>query len=88
MAHRVLILSDQDWQDLTEILDRTLDYEGEYFHEYAHELTKLDGVTQEEYDQALETYNNEEGNDAMDNLAALSKNCTFASAVRLWRKIS
>jgi len=88
MAHRVLVLSDQEWQDLVDIIDRTLEYEGEYFYEYAHELSKIDSVTQQEYDQALEAYDNEEGEAAMDNLAAISQHCSFSSAVRLWRKIS
>jgi hypothetical protein len=88
MAHRILVLTDQDWDDLVALIDSTLDHEGEYFYEYANDLTKIDGVTQEEYNQALEAFNNEEGDDNQDNLAAVSQHSSFCSAVRLWRKIS
>jgi hypothetical protein len=88
MAHRILVLTDQEWQDLTNIIDHVIEYESEYFYEYANELTKIDGVTQEEYNQALEAFNNEEGDDNQDNLAAVSQHCSYSSAIRLWRKIS
>lgn len=88
MAHRVLILTDLEWDDLTNIIDATLELEGEYFYEYAADLTKIDGVSQEEYDQALQNFENEEGDDTLDDLAAISQHCNFSSAVRLWRKIT
>jgi hypothetical protein len=88
MAHRILVLTDQEWSDLVALIDTTLDQEGEYFYEYANELSKIDGVTQEEYNQALEAFNNEEGDGTQDDLAAVSQHSSFCSAVRLWRKIS